>query len=88
MIITNATLITWGENPSILPDSALYIEDGVIRAIGDSHDLLSRYQDSDRLDARNQLVMPGNICAHTHFYGAYARGLAIPGPPPDSFPEI
>jgi putative selenium metabolism protein SsnA len=32
--------------------------------------------------------MPGNICAHTHFYGAYARGLAIPGPAPKDFPEI
>lgn len=32
--------------------------------------------------------MPGNICAHTHFYGAYARGLAIPGSAPKDFPEI
>jgi putative selenium metabolism protein SsnA len=32
--------------------------------------------------------MPGNICAHTHFYGAYARGMGIPGPAPKDFPEI
>jgi putative selenium metabolism protein SsnA len=32
--------------------------------------------------------MPGNICAHTHFYGAFARGMAIPGRAPDSFPQI
>ncbi len=32
--------------------------------------------------------MPGNICAHTHFYGTFARGLAIPGPPMKDFPEI
>jgi cytosine/adenosine deaminase-related metal-dependent hydrolase len=32
--------------------------------------------------------MPGNICAHTHFYGAFARGMAIPGPAPKDFPEI
>ena len=32
--------------------------------------------------------MPGNICAHTHFYGAFARGMAIPGDPPRDFPEI
>ena len=32
--------------------------------------------------------MPGNICAHTHFYGAFARGLAIPGAAPKDFPEI
>ena len=40
------------------------------------------------LDARGQLVMPGNICAHTHFYGAFARGMAIPGDAPKDFPEI
>jgi putative selenium metabolism protein SsnA len=32
--------------------------------------------------------MPGQICAHTHFYGAFARGLYIPGPPAKDFPEI
>ena len=32
--------------------------------------------------------MPGNICAHTHFYGAFARGMAIPGAAPQDFPEI
>jgi putative selenium metabolism protein SsnA len=32
--------------------------------------------------------MPGNICAHTHFYGAFARGMAIPGAAPKDFPEI
>jgi len=32
--------------------------------------------------------MPGNICAHTHFYGAFARGMAIPGEPPGNFLDI
>ena len=32
--------------------------------------------------------MPGLICAHTHFYGAFARGMAIPGLAPANFPEI
>jgi putative selenium metabolism protein SsnA len=32
--------------------------------------------------------MPGLICAHTHFYGAFSRGLAIPGAPPADFPQI
>jgi len=33
-------------------------------------------------------LMPGNICAHTHFYGAYSRGMAIPGTAPKDFPQI
>ncbi len=32
--------------------------------------------------------MPGNICAHTHFYGVFSRGMAIPGAAPKDFPEI
>jgi putative selenium metabolism protein SsnA len=32
--------------------------------------------------------MPGIICAHTHFYGAFSRGMSLPGDPASSFPEI
>ncbi len=88
MLIFNATLVTWGEPNRILTDHALYIQDGVIQLIGTSADLKARYPLEERLDARGQLVMPGNICAHTHFYGAYARGMAIPGDPPENFPQI
>lgn len=88
MLITNATLVTWDEPNAILPDSAIYIHDGLIAEIGQAQELAGRYPDAERLDARGQFVMPGNICAHTHFYGAYARGMAIPGPAPQDFPEI
>lgn len=88
MLITNGTLVTWGEPNRILTDHALYIEDGIIQAIGTTSDLVARYPQAERLTARGQLVMPGNICAHTHFYGAYARGMAIPGPAPENFPQI
>jgi cytosine/adenosine deaminase-related metal-dependent hydrolase len=32
--------------------------------------------------------MPGLICAHTHFYGAFSRGMAVPGKPSRNFQEI
>src|SRR5690349_24318606 len=88
MLILNGTLVTWGEPNQLLTDHALYIQDGVITDIGPTRDLAARYPQGERLDAHGQLVMPGNICAHTHFYGAYARGMAIPGDPPKDFPEI
>jgi putative selenium metabolism protein SsnA len=88
MLITNGTLVTWEDPNRILSDHALYIEDGIIQAIGRTADLIERYPQAERLNARGQLVMPGNICAHTHFYGAYARGMAIPGPAPENFPQI
>jgi len=88
MLITNATLITWEEPNRILENHAILIKDGLIADIGPQAEMSSRYAGVERLDARGQYVMPGNICAHTHFYGAFARGMAIPGPAPKDFPEI
>ena len=88
LLIVNATVITLGESPHILSEQALHIADGRISALGESAELEALHPDADRLDAGGQIVMPGNICAHTHFYGAYARGMAIPGPAPRDFPQI
>jgi putative selenium metabolism protein SsnA len=88
ILITNAKLITWGDPVQILEDHAILISSGLVKSIGPSRELEERNKDVDRLDARGQYVMPGNICAHTHFYGAFARGMAIPGPAPADFPEI
>ena len=88
MLITNGTLITWGEPNQILTNQALHIEGDRIIELGADAELRAKYPDDTLLDARGQYVMPGNICAHTHFYGAFARGLAIPGDAPKDFPEI
>jgi len=88
LLIHNGRLVTWTDPNEILDNNALLVRDGRIQAIGPSADLAARYPDAERLDARGQLVMPGNICAHTHFYGAFARGMAIPGPAPKDFPDI
>jgi cytosine/adenosine deaminase-related metal-dependent hydrolase len=88
MLITNAKLITWGNPNQVLEGQALYISDGRIEAIGSENQLTSEYPNAEKLDAGGQYVMPGNICAHTHFYGAFARGMAIPGTAPKDFPEI
>lgn len=88
MLITHANLITWETPNRILEDQALLIENGLIKEMGPGADMEARYPAEERLDAKGQYVMPGNICAHTHFYGAFARGMAIPGPAAANFPEI
>ena len=89
MLITNAKLITWEPAANqILEDHAILIENDRIKEIGKSSEFKNRYPEIEWLDARGQYIMPGNICAHTHFYGAYARGIAVPGPAPKDFPEI
>ena len=88
MLITHATLIPFTRPNSITDDQAVLVRNGKIVEIGNAMDLKQRYPDEDELDAAGQFLMPGNICAHTHFYGAYARGMAIPGAAPADFPQI
>ncbi len=87
VLLTNATLINWTPR-QVLPDHALLIRDGQIAEIGTAAELEARHPDQARRDAGGKLVLPSNICAHTHFYGAFARGLALTGDPPRNFPEI
>src|SRR5260221_2045375 len=87
LLITNCTLVNWTPR-QIESDRAVLLRDDKIADIGATGDLATRYPDAERYDAPGRLLMPGNICAHTHFYGALARGLAIPGPAPRDFPAI
>jgi putative selenium metabolism protein SsnA len=88
MLIHNATVITFDEQNRIITDGAVRFEMATITAVGDSTTLLAQFPDEERWDAGGLVLMPGQICAHTHFYGAFARGMYIPGPPAKDFPEI
>ena len=88
MLIVNGQIVTLGETPQIIAQGGLRLQDGVITEVGSAAELQAKYPAEETIDAQGQYVMPGNICAHTHFYGAYSRGLAIPGPAPKDFPEI
>ncbi len=88
MLITHARLATLGDEPTIINDGALLIDRETIAAVGTTAELAARYPDPERWDADGQLLLPAAICSHTHFYGAFARGMALPGEPPASFPQI
>jgi len=88
MLITRATVVPVGTGDEILSDSALYIEGERIADLGPSIELEARYPTAERLEAGGQLLLPGMVCAHTHFYGAFARGMALPGEPASNFSEI
>jgi putative selenium metabolism protein SsnA len=40
------------------------------------------------VDCTGKLVIPGNVCAHTHLYSALARGMPPPQRQPQNFVEI
>ncbi len=89
MLIKNGTIWTGGETPRFVREGAIHIgRDGFIDAIGDNTEIEKRFPGEESVDAEGRLVMPGLICAHTHFYGAFARGMSIPGDPPRTFVQI
>jgi putative selenium metabolism protein SsnA len=88
MLITHGRIATFGQNPQVIEDGAIHVADDQIAAVGPTAELKARYPDAEQFDASGQLILPGSICAHTHFYGAFARGMAIPGAPARNFIEI
>ena len=88
MIIHNCRIVTWTNPNYILSNHALRIANGRIVEIMDEKTLLEKYPHEVKMDGHGQILMPGLICAHTHFYGAFSRGLGIPGEAPKNFMEI
>lgn len=88
LLITHARVATLGDEPRLIEDGSVLVEGECIADVGSTAELTARYPPVERWDAAGQLVLPASICAHTHFYGAFARGMAIPGEPPTNFPQI
>jgi cytosine/adenosine deaminase-related metal-dependent hydrolase len=88
MLITHGQVFTLGKRNELIPDGAIAIQGDAIAEVGTTAALEARYPRAERLDAAGKLVLPGSICGHTHFYGAFARGMAIPGQPAADFVQI
>ncbi|HEY6543014.1 MAG TPA: putative aminohydrolase SsnA [Ktedonobacteraceae bacterium] len=88
ILIGNGTVATCGEHNQLIEHGAVLVQGDRIAAIGNDVALLQQYPGAHYIDARGGLIMPGFLCTHTHFYSAFARGMAIPGEPPRNFPEI
>jgi putative selenium metabolism protein SsnA len=75
-------LVVTGLDPPAVLEADVVIEGGRIEGVGGS----------DRrgavLDCSGCVVIPGNVCAHTHLYSALARGMPYRLEPPASFVEI
>ncbi len=59
----------------IVKDAAVYIEDGIIKAVGKQEDILKKYPlalADKHIDAGGNAVIPGFVDSHTHFlFGGY-----------------
>lgn len=85
LLIKNGTVATLGEKNRVLTGHAILVEDGLIKKIAPAKSFRGKY--GKVIDAAGQLVMPGFINAHMHFYSTFARGLGKAAPS-KSFVEI
>jgi cytosine/adenosine deaminase-related metal-dependent hydrolase len=83
LALTGGTLVRSLE-PSLVGSEDVLIEGGRIAGVG-----VPIPEGTPRRDCSGCLVVPGNVCAHTHLYSALARGMpGDGGPPPRTFVEI
>lgn len=77
MILTGGTVVL-SLDPVRLAERDVHVVDGRV-ALTDG---------GARRDCSGCLVVPGNVCAHTHLYSALARGMPYALEPPTNFVQI
>jgi putative selenium metabolism protein SsnA len=77
LLIHNVTIFTNDAANTVIHNGAVAIKDNRIVAVGSEQEFTSIYSDFNMLDGHGRLLMPGFTNAHMHFYGMYARGLAL-----------
>jgi putative selenium metabolism protein SsnA len=68
--------------PSVVEDADVSVADGRVVAVGQAGG------GGTAIDCTGCLIIPGNVCAHTHVYSALARGMPFALAPPTNFVEI
>lgn len=82
LVLAGGTVITEvGYGIKVL-DADVTIEGGEVTAVG------SGRREGAVIDCSGCLVIPGNVCAHTHLYSALARGMPYRLEPPKNFLQI
>ena len=71
-----------GLDPVELTSGDVLVQDGRIVAVGTAP------AGVPRRDCTGTLVLPGNVCAHTHLYSALSRGMPYSLAPPATFTQI
>ncbi|MDF2676130.1 MAG: ssnA [Bacillota bacterium] len=85
MIIGNGILITNNSSNAFLENGAVLIKENLIEDFGSFEHLKNSYPDEEVIDVKGKVIMPGMICAHSHIYSAYARGMSVSKPTTDFF---
>ncbi len=81
LALAGGTVVTSLDPPGLFRGDVI-IEGGRIAGIGRAPEGIVRR------DCSNCLIIPGNVCAHTHLYSALARGMPYALEPPTNFVQI
>jgi putative selenium metabolism protein SsnA len=81
-LVLSGGLVLVGPYRSDLVKADLLIDGDRIASVGDVSD------GAPRRDCSGCLIVPGNVCAHTHLYSALARGMPYRLEPPENFLQI
>lgn len=88
LLLGNGTLMTRVEGQPMISHGCVAMDGGVIKEVGATAALKTKYPDAEFVDAKGGIIMPGLINAHTHIYSGLARGLSIVGNNPTNFLEV
>ena len=78
ILIGNGPLITQDGNNPFIENGCVAIEGNEIVALGPTNEIKAKNPGAQFYDAKNRVIMPGLINAHTHIYSSFARGLSLP----------
>src|SRR4051794_5118639 len=76
LLVSGGIVVTLDPRRRILRDGAVAVRDGRIVEVGKPADLAPRYPAAQRLDATDQIVLPGFVDTHQHATQALAKGIA------------
>ncbi|MBR4657762.1 MAG: putative aminohydrolase SsnA [Clostridia bacterium] len=77
-LIGGGRLITHDSSRPYIENGAVSVDGSSIVKVGTFEELSAEFPESEFIDARGGIIMPGLINAHTHFYSYLGRGFAFP----------
>src|SRR5215212_5477491 len=75
LLVSGGTIVTLDEQRRIVRDGAVAVRAGRIVEVGKTAALAARYPAAERLDATDQIVLPGFIDTHQNATQALAKGI-------------
>ncbi len=73
LLIGNGKVITRDNTRPIIDNGCIAVDENKIIEIGSTETLKNKYKESQFIDAKGKLIMPGFINTHMHYYSTFAR---------------